>query len=535
MKKIYASFILACATLFAASPQPGEKLAKEQKLIFNAGAAPASLDPAKIEGTPEGYFARNLFETLISSNADDEIIPGVATSWSHSDDYKTWTFNLRKDAKWSNGESVKASDFVFAWQRLVDPKTASPYGSYLTYMKLLNASDILAGKKNPKELGVEAKDDYTLVLTLEESVPFADILTEFYVLAPVPQKLVEKLGDSWSEPKNLVGNGPFKIDSLVVNEEAKLSKNPHYWDSKSVLLENITLLQIQNSSVEYTRYRSSSLDVAGFPLELVDTVKKDYAKEFITGPVLCTYYYEFNTQKAPFNDAKTRQALTMALDRSIITEKITRLGQTPAYTFSPPAIGAAELITPPEWSKWDMKKRNEEAIKLLKEAGYSKEKPLTFTLLYNTNEDHKKIAIAASSIWKQNLAGMVNVKLQNQEWKTFLSTRRLGQHEMARAGWCSDYNEASSFLNTFLTGSSNNQAGFKNAEFDEAIKAAYKAPSEEERAKLYAKAEEILYTNAPLVPVYFYSTSQLVKPYVKGYKIKPSSNYYFKDLYIVEQ
>ena len=534
MKKIFCLVLFFVSTFFAATPQEGEKLAKNQSFTVNAGAAPQSLDPAKIEGTPEGVFARNLFEPLVISDSNDELIPGVALTWSHSDDYKTWTFNLRKDAKWSNADPVTAKDFVFAWRRLADPKTASPYASFLSYLKLANAEDILKGKLSPDTLGIEAKDDYTLVLHLEDSVPFADLLTQFYVLSPVPQKVVEKFGDSWSEPKNIVGNGAFKLDSLVVNEEAVLSKNPYYWDAKNVLLEKVTLLQIQNSSVDYTRYRAGALDIGSFPLELLDSVKKTYPKELVNGADLCTYYYELNVKNPPFDNIKVRQALSMALDRSIITDKILRQGQTPAFTFSPPNITAAEFITPPEWSKLDDKTRHEQAIKLLNEAGYNKNNPLNFTLLYNTNEDHKKIAIAASSIWKQNLGGIVNVKLQNQEWKTFLSTRRLGQQQMARAGWCADYDEASTFLNIFLSDSSNNSSNFKNAEYDETIKQAYKAATEEQRARLYAKAEEILYNEVPLIPVYDYAQIFLIKPYVKGFKIKPSRNYYFKDVYILE-
>ncbi|MBZ7964960.1 ABC transporter substrate-binding protein [Campylobacter sp. 2457A] len=514
--------------------QAEDKLDKEQVFTFNAGVAPQSLDPAKIDGSPEGIFIRNLFETLLISDKNDKPAPGVALTWSHSDDYKTWTFNLRKDAKWSNGDKVTANDFVFAWRRLVDPKTASPYASFLNYMKLKNSSAIINGEMNPDQLGVEAKDDYTLILHLESPVPFADLLTQFYVLSPVPKKVVEKFGDSWSEPKNIVGNGAFKLDSFVVNEEAVLSKNPYYWNIAKVMLNKVILLQIQNDSVAYTRYRTGNLDISQFPLELLDKVKKEYSNELKIGLQLCTYYYELNIKNPPFNNNKVRQALSMALDRNIITDQVLRQGQIPAFTFSPPVINAAELITPPEWSKWDSSKRHQEAIKLLNEAGYNQNNPLNFTLLYNTNENHKKLAIAASSIWKKNLGGIVNVKLQNQEWKSFLSTRRLGQQQMARAGWCSDYNEASSFLNIFLSNSSNNTSGFKSEEYDKAISLAYKAKTEKERAQFYAEAEKILYDNNVIIPIYFYTTSYLVKPYVKGFKIQPSQNNYFKDIYILE-
>lgn len=530
MKKLSCIFLLFIF-IFASAD---EKLAKQQQFIFNAGAAPASLDPAKVEGVPEGVFIRNLFETLVISDKDDKLIPGVALTWFHSDDYKTWTFKLRENAKWSNGDKLTANDFVFAWKRLADAKTASPYSSFLSYMKLANASAILNGKMSVDSLGVEAKDDYTLVLHLEDSVPFADLLTQFYVLSPVPQKIVEQFGDAWSDPKNIVSNGAFKLESLRINEEAQLSKNPYYWDSKNVKLDKLILLQIQNPSVAYTRYRANSLDISTFPLELFDKIKQDYAKELISGADLCTYYFSFNTTKPPFNELKVRQALAMALDRSIITDKILKQGQIPAYNFSPPAIKEAHLIKAPAYSTWDKTKLYEEAIKLLEQAGYNKNKPLNFTLLYNTNEDHKKIAIAASSLWKQNLGGIVNVKLQNQEWKSFLATRRLGQFEMARAGWCSDYDEASSFLNIFVSNSSNNLSGFNNKAYDELITQAYKAENEEQRAQFYAQAEDILASQAPLVPTFHYVQSYLIKPYVRGFSIKPSRSYYFKDIYILE-
>lgn len=534
MKKSFYAILFATSMLFAASVEPGDKLAKKQEFTYNAGAAPQSLDPAKIEGTPEGFFARNLFETLLISDIDDNVIPGVAHKWEHSDDFKTWTFHLRKDAKWSNGDPVSAEDFVFAWRRLVDPKTASPYSTYLSYMKLKNVTEIISGKAKPESLGVEAKDAHTLILHLEDPVPYADLLTQFYVLSPVPQKVVEKFGDAWSNPQNIVGNGAFKLQNFVLNEEAVMVKNPHYWDSKTVLLDKITLLQISNESVAFTRYRSGNLDISGFPLELFESVKKDYKDELKIAPALCTYYYEINHEKEPLKNPQLRRALSLALDRNIITEKIMKTGQIPAYTFSPPAIQSAHLIQNPDWASWDMKKRSEEAVKLLKEAGYSKNKPLNLSLLYNTNEGHKQIALAVASIWKKNLEGIVNVKLQNQEWKTFLSTRRLGDYQIARAGWCSDYNEASSFLNIFTTNSSNNQGRFSNAEYDSIIKTAYLAPTEEDRAKAYARAEEILYQESALIPVYFYTNVALIKPYVRGYKIKPSQSYYFKDLYIVE-
>ena len=534
MRKLFSSLILVFTSIFALTPKEGEKLAKIQSFTYNAGAAITSLDPAKAEGIQESYTIRSLFETLTISDENDKIIPGVAYRWESSKDNKTWTFYLRKDAKWSNGDPVTAHDFVYAWRRLSDPKTGSASATHLTYMKLKNTQSIIDGKLPKEELGVVAKDDYTLVLNLEEGVPFVDVLVEMFTLSPVPSKVIEKLGDAWSDPKNLVGNGAFKIDSLVVNKDAKLSKNPHYWDAKNVILQNLTFLQTPSESVAFTRYRSGDLDSTSFPIELFEKVKKEYASELITGPALCTYSYDFNHSVPPFDNANIRRALSISIDREVIVKNILAQGQLSAYNLVPPNATSADSITPPEWSKWDDKKRYEEAKKLLLEAGYSKAKPLQFTLLYNTNDTHKKLAIAVGAMWKKNLDGLVNVKLQNQELKVFLSNKRLGSYEVARGGVCASYNEASSFLNTYLSTSANNQPHFKNPSYDAALDSAYKASSKQDRASKYALAEKILYEDSAIAPVYFFNATELVKPYVKGYKIKASKSYYFKNLYILE-
>lgn len=527
--------VLVSSLAFAAKPKEGEKLAKIQSFVYNAAAAPQSLDPAKIEGQPEGLFAHSLFETLVISDENDKIIPGVALSWESSPDYKTWTFHLRKDAKWSNGDPVTAHDFVYSWRRLVDPKTASPYSSHLVYMKLKNAQAVINGKLPKEKLGISAKDDYTLVLDLEDSVPFAPSLTELFILSPVPKKVVEKFGDAWSDPKNVVGNGPFILKSFTINKDAHFVKNPHYWDAKNVILDKLTLLQIPSETVAFTRYRSSDLDVGTFPLEVLDKVKREYPKELAVESALCTAFFELNHRRPPFNDPKVRKALSLALDRSVITDKILRAGQTPAFVFSPPSITASEAIKQPEWASWDSKKRYEEAKKLLLEAGYSKSKPLSFNMLYTTNESQKKLAIATASMWKKNLDGLVNVKLENQEWKVYLASRHLGSHDTVLAYWCSDYSEASSFLSVFLSDSIKNRGAFKSKDFDEALNKAYRVATEEQRAEQYAKAEQILYEQTALIPLYVFTTTELVKPYVRGYKPKPSRMYYFKDIYILER
>lgn len=523
--------------LYAADIPAGTQLDPEQKLVFNNSSNPATLDPQKMEGDVEGMLARQLFETLVTSDEKGNLLPGAAQSWEHSADFKTWTFNLRKDAKWSNGDPVVAGDFVFGFERLVDPKTASPYASYLDYLKIENANAVIRGEMPASELGVEAKDDYTLVLHLSESVPFADKLTEHYVLSPANPKVVAKYGDKWTLAGNLVGNGAFKLKKYIINEKIVLERNHNYWNDKKTSLNEITMLPIEQSTTDVARYRAGGEDMTGksLPSELYDQIKKDFPEELYVTPILCTYLYEFNTTKAPFNNEKVRQALKLSIDRNIITDKILKQGQIPAYGFTPPYINGGEAITPPAWAKLTQKERNEQALKLLSEAGFSKSNPLDFTLLYNTSDDHKKLAIAASSMWKKNLAGAVNVKLENQEWKTYLDSRHQGNFDVARAGWCADYNEATTFLNYYLSNSSNNTAFYKSKAYDDTVAQSYKEDTNEARAKDYAKAEQILDKDAPFIPVYSYVQPRLIKPYVKGFAhTHPGQSYYLKDVYIVK-
>ncbi|MFZ7218079.1 ABC transporter substrate-binding protein [Avibacterium avium] len=528
---------LSVGSAMAAEVPAGTQLAEKQELTWNISSNPATLDPQKMEGDVESYYARQLYETLVTSDAKGHIIPGAATSWEHSPDFKTWTFHLRPEAKWSNGDPVVAGDFVYAWQRLADPKTAAPYASFLEFVKLKNADQVTAGKLPVTDLGVEAKDDHTLVLHLTESVPYVDKLVEHYVLAPVNKKVVEQFGDNWTKPGNLVGNGAFVLKSAVVNEKAVLERNPNYWDNAHTVLDKVVLLPIESSSTDVARYRAGDEDITGkeIPIELYGKVKKELGDELYHAPLLCTYLYEINTAKAPFDNPKVRKALSLALEREILTNKVLQQGQKPAYIFTPPFINGAEKMANPEWANWTQDQRNQEALKLLKEAGFDKSHPLNFKLLYNTSDNHKKLASAAQSIWKKNLQGVVNITLENQEWKTYLDTRHQGNFDVARAGWCADYNEASTFLNYYLSNSANNTAFYKNPAYDALIDSSFKAKSDDERAEVYAKAEGLLDEDTAMVPVYHYVQPRLIKPWVKGFAYAhPAQNYYLKDVYIIK-
>ncbi len=541
MKKGFAKSLLASALIatmavsgaVAAEVPEGTKLHKEQKLIRNNGAEPQSLDPHKIEGVPEANLARDQFEGLVNIDLNGEIRPGVAESWE-SDDYRVWRFNLRKDAKWSNGDPVTAEDFVYSWKRLVDPNTASPYASYLQYAHVENVDDIVNGKADPDTLGVRALDDHTFEITLSEPIPYIDKLVGHTSTVPVHRATVEEYGNQWTSPKNFVSNGAYKLKDWVVNERIVLERNDQYWDNDKTVIDEVTFLAIPSEVTDVNRYRSGEVDMTNnaIPVDLFSRLQRDIPDEVKISPSLCTYYYEINNEQAPFDDARVRAAVKLALDRDIIANKVMGQGQTPAFGFTPPSTVDMEAIEP-EWFQLTQKERNEKAKQLLADAGYGPDNPLSFTLLYNTSEAHRKVAIAAASILKQN-AG-IEVKLENQEWKTFLDSRHQGNYEVARAGWCADYNEPSSFLNIMLSTSSNNTSHYKSDEFDAAMRKSITAATEDDRVKAYQEAERVLDEDSALVPIYYYVSPRLVKPYVGGYSVNNPLGYaYTKDMYIIE-
>ncbi|WAT02720.1 oligopeptide ABC transporter substrate-binding protein OppA [Rouxiella chamberiensis] len=541
-KHLLAAGILAAVSTvtpfssFAADVPAGVQLAAKQELVKNNGSEVQSLDPHKVEGVPESNVIRDLLEGLVNTSLKDgSVIPGVAESWENKD-FKVWTFHLRKDAKWSNGQPVTAADFVYSWQRLADPKTASPYESYLQYGHIVNIDDIISGKKSPDTLGVKAVDDHTLEVTLSEPVPYFVKMLSHTAMKPVYKPAIEKFGDKWTQPENYVGNGAYKLKAWTVNERIVVERNPQYWDNAKTVLNQVTFLPISSEVSDVNRYRSGEIDMTynNLPIELFQKLKKDIPQELHVDPYLCTYYYEINNQKAPFTDARVREALKLGLDRDIITNKVKAQGDIPAFGFTPPYTdGTDGKLTPPAWFKETQEQRNTEAKKLLAEAGFTADKPLTFSLLYNSSDLHKKLAIAAASIWKKNLG--VNVKLENQEWKTFLETRHQGNFDVSRAAWCSDYNEPTSFLNIMLSNSSNNTSHYKSPAFDKLIVDALQVKTDEERAALYQQAKQQLDKDSTIVPVYYYVNARLVKQYVGGYTGKdPQDNVYDKDLYIIK-
>ncbi len=516
----------------AATVPAGVTLAASQAITINNGSEVSSLDPQKIEGVPESNVVGNLLEGLVTTDNNGHIVPGVAESWSHQQS-RIWTFTLRKDARWSNGQPVTAADFVYSWQRLVDPKTASPYASYLQFAHIDNIDDVLAGKKPPSALGIKALDDAHVQIILSEPVPYFVALAANTALRPVNRQAVEKWGDQWTQPAHFIGNGAYTLSEWVINEKIVVKRNPLYWNNARTVIETATFLPITAEGSDVNRYRSGEIDMtnSALPPDLFPTLKKTLGSQVRISPLLCTFYYELNNKRPPFNDPRVRAAVKLTLDRDIIANKIMGQGQIPAGGFTPTFIDGAHL-TQPAWMTLTQAERNAKAKALLAEAGYSAEKPLRFTLLYNTSDVNKKQAIAAASMWTKNLGA--RVKLDNQEWKTMLDTRHQGNFDVARATWCADYNEPSTFLNAMLSDSSTNTAFYKSQDFDD-LMAKTLTVSDEQRADIYQQAEAQLDKDSAIVPVYYRVSARLVKPWVGGFTGKdPQDLTDIKYFYIVK-
>jgi oligopeptide transport system substrate-binding protein len=516
----------------AADVPAGTQLAEKQELVRGNGTEVASIDPHKTEGVPESHVIRDLLEGLVNQDADGNTTPGVAESWETTDNTK-FTFHLRKDAKWSNGDPVTAEDFVYSFKRAVDPNTASPYSWYLEMTTMENAADIIAGKKDKETLGVKALDAHTLVIQLEQAVPYFVKMMGHTTVKPVHKGTVDKFGDQWTKPENFVGNGAFVLNKWVVNERIELTRSETYWDNGKTVLDKVTFLPIENQVAEMNRFLSGEIQITNeLPIEHFKRLKKEHPESVDVKGNLCSYYYGFNNNKAPFDDVRVRKALSYTIDRNIVANAILGQGQKPAY-FLTPEITAGFNPTLPAYGELSQKERIAEAKKLLADAGFDKSNPLEFTLLYNTSENHKKIATAIQSMWKKDLG--VKVTLENQEWKTYLDTRRQGDFDVTRAGWCGDYNEASSFLSLMQSNNSSNDPKYNSKEYDAVMAEAMAATSDAEREALYIKAEKLLAADMPIAPIYQYVTSRLVSPKVGGYAGNNAEDKLFsKDMYIVE-
>ena len=538
-KKSAVAMLVATTMLatpaFAAGTHPttGEALADDQTFTYRVLDEHSSVDPQVVEDVSGAEIVRDLFEGLMNQDEDGNLVPGVATGFTTNDDKTVYTFTLRDDAKWSNGDPVVAGDFVYAWQRAVDPELSSPYAWYMEITAIQNAADIIAGDKSPSDLGVKALDDRTLEVSLSAPLPYFATMTTHSTMFPSPQSVIEKYGSEWTKPGNIVSNGAYVLTEHLPNERSVRERNPMYWDNDNTIIEKVVALVINDENVALTRYLAGELDRTEVPAGQFPRLQNEYPEEAISFPRLCNYYYTFNLSPdgpEAFKDVRVRKALALAVDRKIITENVLAGGQPQAYSFTPAAVADFE---PPasEMASMTQPERDAKAKELLAEAGYGPDNPLQFNMIYNTSESHKKIAVAMTQMWKQKLG--VQAELGNMEWKVFLETRGNQDFELARGAWCGDYNEASTFLDLLTTPSGYNDGKYTNAEIDGLMQDARTADNASE---LYTRVEAIIAEEQPIIPVYHYAGVYMMDSDVGNWPVNNvEQNWYSKNLYKVAE
>lgn len=521
---------LMAGTASASNKVPeGVNLADDQTFVYRVLDEHSSVDPQVVEDVTGSEVVRDLFEGLMNQDSDGNLVPGVATGYTVNDDNTVYTFTLRDTAKWSNGEPVTAHDFVYGWQRAVDPELASPYQWFMELMSIENAAEIIKGEKPKEDLAVKAIDDLTFEVTLTAPLPYFAQMTTQTTAFPAPKAVIEEHGDKWTRPENIVSNGAYILTEHVPNERSVRERNIQYWDNENTVLDKTVSLVINDENVALTRFLAGELDRTEVPAGQFPRLQKEYPGVAISFPRLCNYYYTFNLSESgpeEFKDVRVRKALALAIDRKIITEKVLAGGQPEAYTFTPEAVAG---FTPPttEMATMTQADRDAAAKELLAEAGYDSSNPLSFDMIYNTSESHKKVAVAMSQMWKQKLG--VQVSLANMEWKVFLETRGNQDFQLARGAWCGDYNEASTFLDLLDSSSGYNDGKYTNADLDSLLEQAKRST---DSADYYRQIEEMLADDMPVIPVYHYAGVYMMDSDVGNWPVNNvQTRWYSKNLY----
>ena len=520
MRISYSSTLVALLALTLSACGSGEKNVVSGNatgyLHYGNGAEPQGIDPHLVTGVPESHIVRALFEGLAVKNPITlEPEPGVAERWEISPDGTVYTFFINPQAKWSNGEPVTASDYVWSWERALHPETGSLY-AYMLF-PVVNAEKFASGAIDDfAEVGIKSLDAQTLRINLNAPTPYFLQLMDHYSTFAVHPETVLKFGGMsdrftlWTRPENIVSNGAFTLKEWSLNRQIKVEKNPHYWDKSSVALEGVYFYPTENVVSEERMFRSEQLHVTqGIPLGKIPNYRAVQNSPYVQAPYLGTYYYLINTKKPPVDDVRVRKALSYSIDRDTLTRTVLRDTAIPAYSITPPdTLG----YNPPKLFSFDP----EQARALLAEAGYPDGQGWPgLEITYNTNEDHRKIAVAVQQMWKDELG--IDVSITNQEWKVYLNTVSQGEFQVARRGWIGDYVDANNFLDLFLANGGNNNTGYANAEFDDIIlNQAPKAASREERYQLFFQAETMMMQEMPIIPFYTYTSKRLIHPSVNG-------------------
>ncbi|MBV7273048.1 peptide ABC transporter substrate-binding protein [Clostridiaceae bacterium UIB06] len=542
-----AAAIALSASVFAgcgSSSSNGSTTASGNKVIkVNIGADPKTIDPGLNNSVEGSHVIVNAFEGLTNLDKDEKVIPGVAEKWDVSKDGLHYTFHLRKDAKWSDGKPVKASDFEYAWKRALNPDTASEYAFQLFYLKNGEAYNQSKDEKATKkatadEVGVKATDDYTLDVTLEGATPYFLSLMAFPTYMPVRKDIVESHPKDWAtKPETYVSNGPFMMKELKMKDSINFVKNPNYWNTKSVKLDGIQFKVLDQESSYFAAFKTGQIDMIDKPpvQEIPNLLKDGTAKSY---PYLGTYYYDFNISANAANvnpdaakalkDVRVRKALSLAIDRTAITKDVSKGGEIPATGFVPSGV-TDEKGTKFKTKEYLNKTANvEEAKKLLAEAGYPDGKGFPkLEIIYNTLQMHQSIAVAVQDMWKKNLG--IDITLRNLERKVQLTEANKHNFVVNRDGWIADYNDPMTFLDIFTTTNGNNYCGYNNPKYDELITAAKHEADSQKRTAMLHQAEDMLMEDMPIMPIFEYTEVVCMNKKLKDVHVSNLGFFIFRD------
>ena len=501
--------VVAMASMLSLSTAQASKILR----VGNDGE-PQSMDPHYSSTVQTSRILHDMFMGLLVYGIDGEPVAGAAESWTVSEDGLTYTFRLR-DHVWSDGVPVTSHDFVYAWRRILDPETGAEYASLMYTID--GAQDINEGKAGADTLGARAIDDKTLEVTLSASAPYFLAQLAHPTAMPLPRHMVEKHGKDWVKPANIVVNGPYRLVEWLPNVHTKLARNSRFYDNDSVAIDEVVYYKYDDRTAMQKRFRAGELDIArDIASEQIDWLRANMADSLRIAPYAGIYYYVFRADKEPFKDARVRKALSMAINRDAIVNGVLRTGEIAAYSFVPPGTGNYGAPSTVAWKDMAYDQALSEAKKLLADAGYGPDNPLKFTLRYNTSENHKRIAVAVQAMWKQGLG--VQAELFNTDGKIHYADLKVGDFQIARAGWIADYNDAQNFLYLIETRTGPlNYSKFGNAEFDGLMADAAVETDLKKRAAILARAEAVAMDGQPVAPIYYYVSKQLISPKVKGW------------------
>ena len=522
--------LLATMTVAIGGCSTGKKTAVSSHLRYALSAEPESIDPRMSTSLSAATVQAQLFEGLMTLDEKNLPVAAAAEKWEVSADGRTYIFTLRAGLKWSNGDSVTARDFEYAWKTGLDPELASP-NAYMLYC-LKNGEAYATKKTDASQVGVRAKDDRTLEVELERPTAYFLSLTAFHAYYPLHAKTVTANSKWASQPQTVIGNGPFKLTTWVKSSRMELAKNDQYWDAAKVKSAKMELFLLDNSSTALSMFESGQLDMGdSIPPSEVPRLMKDGKVKIY--PFLATFYVSFQTAKPPFDNPKVRRAFSLAIDRTAITDKLLRGGQVPALAFVPPGIANGVPGEDFRGKGGSLLKDNDAATArtLLAEAGFPEGRgfpPVTF--LYNTSESNKMVAEALQEMWKKNLG--VQVEVSNQEWKVYWDSLDRHNFQMARESWSGDYPDPLTFLDLFVSGGSNNAPDYRNPAYDKLIAEAQNGIDPSRRMQALHAAEKILMDEAVISPVFFQTNPVLIRSQVKGVLRSILGVPYLKEAYL---